>query len=120
MTTKDKLITGIVEFIDRELLSKIDDRALRIIIATAVSTIKKNVSAAEPILSHPIISAMLADDGNGNYDIRIFTQSLKDSIDRHGNLTINVPPVPMLSPQGITITLDTDDIAKLESYIEEV
>lgn len=89
-------------------------------VATAVSTIKRNPSAADPIIAHPIISAMLASDGSGNYDFRTFTQSLKDSIDRHGSLTINVPPVPMLSPQGITITLDSDDVAKIESYIEEV
>lgn len=120
MTTKDKLIAGLAEYIDRELVAKIDDRPLRIMIATAVSTIKNNLKAAEPFLAHPLISAMLAGDGNGNYDVRIFTQSLKDSIDRHGNLTINIPPIPMLSPQGITITLDADDVARIESYIEEV
>lgn len=120
MTTKDKLIAGLAEYIERELIAKIDDRPLRILIATAVATIKNNLKAAEPIISHPIISAMLASDGNGNYDVRIFTQSLKDSIDRHGNLTINIPPIPMLSPQGINITLDSNDVAKIESYIEEV
>ena len=120
MTTKANLLSGIAEYIERELVAKIDDRPLRILIATAVSTIKRNPAAADPIIAHPIISAMLASDGAGNYDFRAFTQSLKDSIDRHGSLTINVPPVPMLSPQGITITLDSDDVAKIESYIEEV
>ena len=120
MTTKNALISGLAEFIERELITKIDDRPLRILIATAVSTIKRNLSAADPILAHPIIAAMLSADGGGNYDVRTFTQALRDSLDRHGSLTIIVPPVPMLSPQGITITLDADDVAKLESYIEEV
>lgn len=120
MTTKENLIAGLAEYVEHELIAKIDDRPLRIMIATAVSTIKNNLKAAEPILSHPIISAMLASDGDGNYDVCIFTQSLKDSIDRHGNLTIAVPPIPMLSPHGINITIDSGDVAKIESYIEEV
>ena len=119
MTTKDKLIAGLAEYIDRELIAKIDDRPLRIMIATAVATIQKNPNAADSIVSHPIVSAMLADDGSGHYDSRIFTQALKGSLDRHGNLSINIPPIPMLSPHGIVITLNADDVSKLEDYIEE-
>lgn len=120
MTTKDKLIAGLAEYIDRELIAKIDDRPLRIMIATAVATIRKNPAAADMILSHPVVAAMLAQDENGNIDARIFTQALKSALDRHGNLTISVPPIPMLSPQGITITMDAGDVAKIEEYIEEV
>ena len=120
MTTKDKLILGLAEYIDRELITKIDDRPLRIMIATAVSAIKRNPSGADAIVAHPLVAAMLAADGEGNYDVRSFTQALKDAIARHGNLTINVPPIPMLSPQGITISLDSSDVANLEGYIEEV
>lgn len=120
MTTKANLLSGLAEYIDRELVTKIDDRPLRILIATAAATIKRNPDAADPIIAHPIIAAILAGDGAGNYDFRAFTQSLKDSIDRHGSLAINIPPVPMLSPRGITITLDADDVGKLESYIQEV
>lgn len=120
MTTKNALISGLAEYIERELIAKIDDRPLRILIATAVATIKRNLSAADPILAHPIIAAMLSADGDGNYDVRLFTQALRDSLDRHGSLVINVPPVPMLSPQGITITLDSADVEKLEGYITEV
>lgn len=120
MTTKDKLIAGLAEYIDRELIAKIDDRPLRIMIATAVATIRKNPAAADMILSHPVVAAMLAQDADGNIDARIFTQALKSALDRHGNLTISVPPIPMLSPQGITITMDAGDVAKIEDYIEEV
>ena len=49
MTTKDKLIAGLAEYIDRELIAKIDDRPLRIMIATAVATIRKNPAAADMI-----------------------------------------------------------------------
>lgn len=120
MTTKGKLIAGLAEYIDRELIAKIDDRPLRIMIATAVATIRKNPAAADMILSHPVVAAMLAQDADGNIDARIFTQALKCSLDRHGSLTISVPPIPMLSPQGITITMDAGDVAKIEEYIEEV
>ena len=119
MTTKDKLIAGLAEYIDRELIAKIDDRPLRIMIATAVATIRKNPAAADMLMRHPVVAAMLADDGSGHYDSRIFTQALKGALDRHGNLTINVPPIPMLSPQGIIITMDAGDVVKLEDYIEE-
>ena len=101
------------------LIAKIDDRPLRIMIATAVATIRKNPAAADMIMRHPVVAAMLADDGSGHYDSRIFTQALKSALDRHGNLTISVPAIPMLSPQGIIITMDADDVAKLEDYIEE-
>ena len=120
MTTKANLISGIADYIERELIAKIDERPLRIMLATAVSAIKKNPTAAENILTHPLIAAMMAKDEEGNYDVRNFTQSLKDSIERHGNLKIDIPPIPMLSAQAISITMDADDVDRIESYIVEV
>ena len=120
MTTKENLIEGLADYIDRELVAKIDDRPLRIMIATAVSTIKKNPNAADAVIGHPLVSTMLAKDDSGCYDVRNFSQSLKDSIERHGNLKFDIPPIPMLSSQPITITMDADDVVKIESYIAEV
>ena len=65
-----------------------------------------------------MIKAFLQDDGTGKYEIGPLMDSLKKSVEQYGDFPIAVPSIPLIAPDGGTITLNAADISAIQAKIE--
>ena len=117
--TKSQIIKGITEYIQQELLPKMEnDRALKILFSVAVNAIKANGRIVDKWLDNDIIRALMDDDGNGSYDIAQLMEWVRMSIAEYGAFPVAIPPIPLISPHEITLRLNASDIDSIQRQIE--
>ena len=118
MVTKQQMVNGLIRFIDDEVIAKVDDRPVRIMLAVAVSALKANPSMIDAVLNNDIISMALAPK-DGMYDITPMMQILKETLIKYGEFPVVIPPIKFISPTEKILKFSADDVAKLEKYIGE-
>lgn len=114
--TKQEIVTGIVRYAKNEIINKISDKPLKIIIATAVSMLETNPDIANNIFANPIVSSLL-NENDGLYNIDAFETAIETAIREYGDFPVQIPAIKFISPTEKQLTFTVSDISKLKEYI---
>ena len=118
--TMPQIVHGITEYIQSDILPQMGGaRSMQILVSVGANAIASNGKLADAVLKNPIILAMLDDDGSGTYDLGGLVDAVTKSIRQYGSFPITVPAIPLISPDGFTLSLTADDIDAMKRKIEE-
>ena len=114
--TKNQIIKGVVDYANAEIITKISDKPLKIILAMFVSAIEVNHSISERIFNNEICSAILYET-DGAYDIDAAFEIAEKAMNEYGDFSITIPAIKFVSPDEKQLTFSINDIKKLKQYI---
>ena len=117
---KEKIINGIIEYIEKEIIPEIEsDRGFQIIIMIAVNAIKNNNSLLNEVFNNNVFKSLSKyDKENDTYDIDELYTILKDSVSKCGYFPVKIPAISFISPTEKELKFTVSDINKLKDYIE--
>lgn len=110
MYTSEQVLNGIVKYIDNEVLSKLDTKG-KIFLGTGITIAMKNSSEVlNRIQNNEIVKSLGIVDENGQFDIELVAENLKENASKYGKMQFNVPIIG-------TLTFTPDDVDKIKDYI---
>ena len=87
----DRVIAGAVEFAEQEMLPTLPVGQM-VVGATVLGLARARAGKAlAGMQAHPVVVAMELMDEGGNVDVDAIANALKDSIHKHGKLSLDVP-----------------------------
>lgn len=112
MATLNDLQSGIVRYVDNELMPKLPQSGLeKIVVGTALGLIlKRNFSKIESFKDHPIVKLTGIVDDEGNIDLDTLATEVKNNMPQTG-ISVEAPMIGKM-------TFKSEDIDKLKQYIE--
>ena len=117
--SKSQIVHGLTDYIRGEILPKLgDNKSMQIILSIGLNAAMANNKLIDTAMKNGIVLALLDDDGTGSYDVEGITSAMRAAIEQYGNFPVHVPPVPLISPQEITLKLGVDDIDAIRDRIE--
>lgn len=114
--SKQQIINGVTRYVKNEIINKVTDKPLKIIIATAVSMLEAKSEIIDSVFDNPIVSSIL-NETNGSYDINAIGDALEKAMKEYGDFPIEIPAIKFISPQEKQLTFTAADIAKLKECI---
>ena len=114
--TKQQIISGVVKYTKNEVLNKIVDKPLKMIIATVVAMMETNPKIVDAVFNNSIISAMLYED-NGMYEIDELMEVIEDIMNEYGEFPVVIPAIKFISPMEKELSFGASDVNKLREYI---
>lgn len=114
--TKQQIINGVVKYAKNEIINKIIDKPLKMIIATCISMMEVNPSIADVVFNNPMICAIL-NENDGMYDIDGLIEVIGKTMDEYGDFPVKIPAIKFISPSEKELTFGAVDIRKLKDYI---
>ena len=114
--TRQKILNGVVNFVKSEMINKITDRPLKMILAAGVSTLEINLSIADSIFDNSFVSQILKGDGL-TYDVDSAFEIIEKTMTEYGDFPITIPAIKFISPVEKELTFTRQDIKKLKEYI---
>lgn len=114
--TRKKVLSGIVNFVKSEMINKITDRPLKMILAAGVSALEINPSIADSIFDNSFVSQILKDDGL-MCDVDSAFEILEKTLTEYGDFPVVIPAIKFISPVEKELTFTRGDIQKLKDYI---
>ena len=117
--TKSQLVHGMVGFVQNEILPKMsNNKAMQILLSVGANTAASNAKLVELFFSHPLVRAVLDDDGSGSVELGGLADALRKSIDQYGSFPVQMPVIPLICPDGFTVILSANDVTALFNSIE--
>ena len=110
---RNQIVAGIEQFVRNDVMSKITDRALNIVIETALVLLKRRPEKLDPFLHNDFFH-----EDRGQYDLDEISEVLQDVLSRQGAFPVVIPAVPFISPTEKVLSFSADDVATLKRYIE--
>lgn len=106
----EQIMQGIINYADSEIMTKLPT-AGKWVIGTAIglATTKANEVVAS-IQNNAMVKALGIVDENGLIDVDTLTSAMKDSADRYGKISVEVPMIGKLS-------FSSADVETLRNYI---
>lgn len=114
--TKQDIVNGIIKYAKTEVIGKIPDKALKMIVATAVSALEVNPDAIDTVLTHPFISSVVIEE-DGKYKLDQAFKIIEKTMTDYGEFPVKIPPIRFISPEEKELTFSLVDIRKLEECI---
>ena len=114
--TKSEIINGVVKFAKNEVIDKIPDKALKMIIATGVSVVEINPEVADNFFNNPMVSTILKEE-DGKYNLDKTFEIVEKTLTDYGDFPVKIPPIKFLSPNEKELTFSLLDVSKLKEYI---
>ena len=114
MVTKEQIIKGVIQYARNEVINKIADRPLKIILETGVSMLEINPSIADPVFRNSFVSGL---EKEGSYDIDTISEIIEKTMKMYGNFPVTIPAIKFISPVEKELFFDVGDIQKLKKYI---
>ena len=111
--SRNQIVAGLELFIRNDVMSKITDRALNIVIETALVLLKRRPEKLDRLLQLDFFH-----EDHGQYDLDEIAQVLQDVLSRQGAFPVVIPAVPFVSPAEKVLSFSADDVATLKRYIE--
>ena len=78
MVTREQILSGVEKFVVNDVISKIQDRALCIILDTALGLLKRRPEMLDKLIDNPVFKV------EGGYDVDTITDVAKESIKKLG------------------------------------
>lgn len=114
--SKAQIINGIVKYAKAEIINKITDKPLKMLLATGVSMLEVNSSIADSIFDNDFISKILSENG-GMCDIDSAIDVIEKTMNEYGDFPVTIPAIKFISPVEKQLTFTVNDIRKLKEYI---
>ena len=118
MVTKHDIINGVIRFIETDMAKASGATTSKLIVLLAKNVLKKNEDVVDSFLENPIAKTLLTEQ-DGMYDLSTLMSVLKDTANEMGCISLNIPKVPFLLPEGDEIRLSVADINTINDYINE-
>lgn len=115
--TKQQIINGIVKYAKNEVIDKILDKPLKMIIATCVSMMEANPSIADVVFNNALASAVLHED-DGMYEFDELLDVIENTMTEYGDFPIKIPAIKFISPSEKELNFGVNDVKKLKEYID--
>ena len=116
---KKQIVNGLAAYIRETLIPVMgNNKGLQVALDVAVGTLCSNDKLLDTVFASPYVKALIQEDSAGTYEIGMFMEMLRASVEEHGELPINVPSIPLIAPGGGVITLRAPDIAAIRRSIE--
>lgn len=112
--SKKQIADGVSAFIDNCLIPSSDGQ-MRLVLTMAKDSIRKG-SALDYFLENPMIENVITEE-NDMYDITRFVQVMKDVYEDSDYYPINIPSIPLISPQERILKITEPHFDKLVHYI---
>ena len=114
--SKQDIVTGIINYAKTEVIEKIPDKALKMIIATAVSALEVNPSGIDALLANPFVASLI-NEKEGEYDLDQLFKIIEKTLTDYGDFPVRIPSIRFISPEEKELTFSLGDIRKLKEYI---
>lgn len=114
MVTKNQIINGIIKYAKTEIIDKITDRPLKMVLATGLSMLEVNPSIADPVFRNSFISSLEKD---GAYDIDGIFEIIEKTMKEYGDFPVIIPAIKFVSPTEKELSFNAEDVRKLKKYI---
>ena len=114
--SKADIITGVIKYTKAEIVDKITDKPLKIIIATCIAAIEINPTVADAIFNNEFVSMILSEK-DGRYDLDIMFSALEKAVMEYGEFSITIPAIKFISPNEKELTFTMSDVHTLKTYI---
>ena len=114
--TKNQIINGMVAYAKSEIINKITDKPLKMIVATFISAVEVNPSIMDGFFNNEIVSKLLSET-DGVYDIDPAFEIAEKTMNEYGTFPITIPAIKFVSPSDKELSFETADIKKLKNYI---
>ena len=118
MVTKHNIINGVVKFIENDMSRASGSTTSKMIVLLAKNVLKRNGDIVDTFLENPIAKTLLTEQ-DGKYDLTTLMSVLKDTANEMGYISLSIPKVPFLLPDGDEIRLSVNDINVINGYINE-
>ena len=118
MFSKNQIVNGLIKYVELEVISKIEDKALQIILGIGVVALKRNQDMIDAILKNPIIGYLVKETEDGKYDLDELFDIINETLKTYGKLPVTIPAIKFISPVEKTLKFSTDDINKLKNCME--
>lgn len=116
--TRDNIAHGVVRFIRNDVISSVPDNSMKIILGIAAAAIEANPSAINSILDNEMVSAFIASPTGNGYDLSTLEQAAAAAMDQYGALSVQLPGIPLISPEAKMLSFGSGDVRSLIGYIE--
>lgn len=116
--TREQIANGIVSFVENDVIPKVEERSMRIVMGTAIYAVRANSKLLDSIFEHPTVKALLEKDAEGYYETDLLFRAFGESIKKYGTFPVVIPPIPFISPTEKTLSFDESDISELRNRIE--
>ena len=116
--TKEQILNGIINYAKAEIIDKITDKALKMMLAVGVSALEINPSIAEPLFNNDAVSKVLS-ERDGLYDVDSVFAIIEQTMIKYGEFPITIPAIKFVSPTEKELTFSVADVTKLKKYITD-
>ena len=117
----EQLVSGISLYLQKEILPCIEDTFTKIAVRTFTITAEKRIdtykNAFNNSLKSPFMSEFLQVDEDGCFDVEMFIDALRQSVNEYGELVVKIPPVKFVSPEEKVLRFNANDISNLKQYL---
>ena len=110
--TREQILSGLEKYVVNDVISKIQDKALCIILDTALALLKRKPELLDKYLNTPLFKT---DNG---YDVDMMAETVKGSLKKLGAFPVVIPAIPFVSPTEKILSFSADDIDNLVAYIK--
>lgn len=114
--TKNQIVTGVIQYAKKEVINKITDRPMKMIIAAAVSALELDPALADALLANDVISSILHKDGD-EYDLDDAFKIIEKTMTEYGEFPVTIPAIKFISPEPKELKFTAADVRKLKDYI---
>ena len=116
--TKGQIINGVIKYAKAEIIDKITDKPLKMMLAAGVSALEINPSIADSIFDNDFVSKILSENG-GIYDIDSAFNIIEKTMTQYGDFPVTIPAIKFISPVEKELTFSIGDVTKLKKYITD-
>lgn len=119
MLSKNQIVNGLSKYIESEVIAKIEDKALQIILALGVTALNRNHDLIDVVLDNQFISYLIKKNDEDKYDLDDVFDIINDTLKTYGKLPVTIPAIKFISPTEKTLRFSTEDVSKLRSFMEQ-
>lgn len=114
--TKQQIVNGVIQYVKNEVVNKITDRPLKMLIAAAVSALELNPDLADVIFKNEHIAGIMHRDGD-QYDVEDVFKIIEKTMEEYGDFPVVIPAIKFLVQEPKEMTFTAGDIRKLKKYL---
>ena len=116
MNSKKEIADAVAKFIGDDILPDITDMNSRFALCMARKALSRNPDVIDAFLGSPIVASVIREQ-DGEYDVEPFAKALKGVLAECGSYRIAVPKIPVFSPCGGAVSVTSDDVDRVLSYL---
>ena len=116
--TKKAIVDGLAAYILEQIIPKMGRNTNQKIILTVAAKMAQTQDAlVNKLFDSPWAVALLPPDEKGLYEIGPLFDEIEAAVKACGELPLTLPAIPIIAPEGGTLTLYPEDVAAIREKI---